>query len=79
MYPQTLDALHGPPVWFSLLSTFDGATDVIMTGVGRSRYFLLDHGDGRSLLIAVEAQDIATWDSVLADAMPIIDSFQFTR
>lgn len=79
MYPQTPDILNGPPNSFSLLGTSDGATDVGMTGGGRSRYFLLDHGDGRTLLIAVEAQDKATWDSVLADAMPIIDSFQFTR
>ena len=77
-YPQTPDILNGPPVSFSLLGTFDGAADVGMGGAGRSRYFLLDHGDGRSLLIAVEA-DMATWDSVLADAMPIINSFQFTR
>jgi hypothetical protein len=44
-----------------------------------ARYILLDRGDGRSLLIDLEMQDKATRNAVIAAAMPIIESFEFTR
>jgi len=48
-----------------------------LTGDGRARYILLDRGDGRTLVMAIEA-NAATWDAVVADAMPIAESFEFT-
>ena len=50
-----------------------------LTGEGRARYFLLDAGQGIVLLIDVEAPDQPTWDAAIADATPIIESFEFAR
>jgi hypothetical protein len=44
---------------------------------GSMRLFLLDLGGGRTLLIDIEATDKATWSALVADAMPIVESFQF--
>ena len=44
---------------------------------GSMRLFLLDLGGGRTLLIDIEATDQATWRALVADAMPIVESFQF--
>jgi hypothetical protein len=43
------------------------------------RIFLLDLGNGRTLLIAIVAKDRATFDSLVREAMPIVDSFQFNH
>lgn len=48
-----------------------------LTAGAHMRLILLDLPDGRTLLIDVEAQDQAAWDALVADAMPVIDSFQF--
>jgi hypothetical protein len=45
----------------------------------RARYVLLDRGDGQILLVAIEAPDKATWDAAIANAMPIVQSFEFAR
>jgi hypothetical protein len=50
-----------------------------LAGERRARYILLDRGDGQMLLITIDASDKATWDAALADAMQIVDSFEFTR
>jgi hypothetical protein len=42
-------------------------------------YILLDLGKGHSLLIEVAGPDKASWDDLVATAMPIIESFEFTR
>lgn len=41
------------------------------------RLFLLDLGGGRTLPIDIEATDQATWKALVADAMPVVESFQF--
>jgi hypothetical protein len=50
-----------------------------LNGSAMARYVLLDRGDGSTLVIAVEAPDKATWDAFIAEAMPIVQSFEFTR
>jgi hypothetical protein len=55
--------------------------NVALTVAGEkwARYYLLDAGDGQTLLIDVEAPDWAKWKRALADTMPIIDTFEFGR
>jgi hypothetical protein len=50
-----------------------------LTAGAGMRLFLLDLPDGRTLLIDVEAQDQATWDALVHEAMPIVQSFQFNH
>jgi hypothetical protein len=50
-----------------------------LNGSAMARYVLLDRGDGSTLVIAVEAPDKATWDAFIGEAMPIVQSFEFTR
>lgn len=50
-----------------------------LSGERRARYVLLDRGDGQILLIAIEAPDKATWDAAIANAMPIVQTFEFSR
>jgi hypothetical protein len=38
----------------------------------------LDRDKGRSLVIVVEATE-RDWDAAIAEAMPVIASFEFTR
>jgi hypothetical protein len=45
----------------------------------RDRYVVLDRGDGESLVIIVQAPDDATWGALMAAAMPIVESFEFSR
>ena len=45
----------------------------------RVRYVLLDGGEAQVLVIDIEAPDRATWNAVLADAMSIVQSFEFAR
>jgi hypothetical protein len=49
-----------------------------LTKSSKLRLFLLDRGDGESILIDVANRGQPTWDSVEA-AMPIVYGFQFTR
>lgn len=41
------------------------------------RFFLLDLGDGRTLVISIEAPDPATFESLLHEAMDILESIRF--
>ena len=53
--------------------------DVSVHGGVPMRIWLLDLGDGRSLVLFVNAKDKATFDGLLPAATSIIDSFRFTR
>ena len=46
-------------------------------GDGRTRTFLLDTPDGGVLMIAVNSMHAADHEAFLAEAMPIVESFQF--
>jgi hypothetical protein len=41
------------------------------------RLFLLDLPDGRTMLIDIESPDSASFDALVADAMSVIQTFQF--
>ena len=46
----------------------------------RVRYVLLDRGAGVDpLVIDIEAPNLAAWDGAIADAMSIVETFEFTR
>ncbi len=49
-----------------------------LKGSDRARYFLLDRGDGSTLVIAIDAPD-PEWDVFSAEAMRIVESLEFTR
>jgi hypothetical protein len=51
--------------------------DWTVAGEEKARYILLDIGDGRALLIDVDAPDEATWDSLILEAMSVIETFEF--
>lgn len=53
--------------------------DFKLQGNGQMRLLLLDLGDGRTLLIDVWALDKATFDVLVAEAMPVVNSFQFNH
>ena len=44
---------------------------------GKMRLFLLDLPDGRTTLIDIEAPSEALWDAFVADAMPVIETFDY--
>jgi hypothetical protein len=68
----------GPNI--QLFADSDGKEhDVSVHGDVPMRVDLLDLGDGRSLVIFINAKDKATYDALLPGATSIIDSFQFTR
>jgi hypothetical protein len=43
------------------------------------RYILLDLGSDRTLLVDIEADTVAHWDDLIAGAMTVVNSFQFSR
>ena len=69
----------------SMVSTFvdsDDATEGFDWNIGegsKSRYFLLDLGDGRALLVEISAGNVTDFDDMVAEAMPVIDSFTFRQ
>ena len=65
----------------ALFTDSDPATDFlwILGPNGYGRYILLDLGDGRTLLVDVEAQNKADFDALPVDAIPLISTFQFSR
>ena len=75
------DGSLGPRPYGSFVQTLSGDSDdpVLITAERRVRYLLLDRGDGQPLVIDVNARDKATWDAAVADAMPVVESFEFTR
>ncbi|MEA2630229.1 MAG: hypothetical protein QOE66_448 [Chloroflexota bacterium] len=52
---------------------------VSLVGAARDRYVVIDLSDGNTLLIDMTAPDKATWDALLPEAMPIVESFRFTH
>jgi hypothetical protein len=44
-----------------------------------TRLILLDRGDGQTLAIVIEADSMGGWQTELAEAMTIVQSFEFTR
>lgn len=71
--------LPGVPLFVNAQSTPQEGFDWGINGDIRMRLFLLDLGPARTLLIDVEAPDKAGWDALVADAMPIVQSFDFGR
>jgi hypothetical protein len=72
---------YGEPVLFTFTDRYVGPESpyirLYMDGPARSRYILLDLGQGHNLLIDVAAPNEASWNELVQSAMPIIDSFQF--
>lgn len=67
-----------------LVSTFYGATagndfDWNIQGEGRTRIIALALGDGRALVINIEAQNKADYDALLPGAMEVVNTFTFIR
>ncbi len=46
---------------------------------GSMRVILIDLGGGDVLAAIVDSTDPATFDQLVADAMPIVESFRFAR
>jgi hypothetical protein len=65
------------------LDTFQGLAPegqlLRLSGTGRARYILLDGGDGSAMVIDIQAPDEAAWGPLLAEAMPIVERFEFAR
>jgi hypothetical protein len=81
-WSQTCPYSNGQP----MVSTFSDADpaehDGFDWGIGGDahvRYLLLDIGDGRALVIDIEAQTKADFDALLPDAMGVISTFHFNR
>jgi hypothetical protein len=74
-------ATDGPRIYNSPAGTFaspDESQALGLIGDDWARYFILDRGDGRVLVIAIVATT-STSATTDAEAMPIIQSFEFTR
>jgi hypothetical protein len=56
----------------------DGLATLSVPGTGRDRYLLLDRGDGRMLAIIIESEG-AAWTAAVAEAMNIVQTFEFAR
>jgi hypothetical protein len=56
-----------------------GGIDWNVQGEGRTRIIALDLGDGRALVIDIEAQNKADYDALLPDAMQVVNTFTFAR
>ncbi len=78
--PGSVPRCPDGPYTLTVFGTDDGgwSSRLRLMGTDRARYILLDRGDGSALVVAVEAPG-AEWDAFVADSMPIIDSFEFTR
>lgn len=51
----------------------------VLEGNAHSRYILLEFGPAHTLLIEISAPDEASWNDLVQAAMPIVQSFEFTR
>jgi hypothetical protein len=67
----------GVPLFVNAQSTLDEGFDWGISGAGRMRLYILGLGPDRTLLVDVEAQDTATWETLTVEATPIVDSFVF--
>jgi hypothetical protein len=78
----TTSCSYSNPAGRPLVSTFsdpvaeDGLDWNIGAG-GRTRVIALDLGDGRALIINIEAQNQADYDALLPDAMQVVNTFDF--
>jgi hypothetical protein len=65
----------------TLLVSADGSSgyDWSLFGSERMRVILVDLGPGGVLAIAIDTTDPATFDDLLAQAMPIVESFRFAE
>jgi hypothetical protein len=75
------DYSDGKPIVSTFVDSDDSAEgfDWNVGAVGKVRYIILDLGDGRALLIDIEVADIADFDGLVADAMPVIGTFTFRK
>ena len=69
----------GVSLFLNAQSTAEEGLDWGIAPDGRMRLFLVDLGPDRTLLIDIEAQDRATWEALLAEAVPVVFSFEFRR
>jgi hypothetical protein len=83
-WTQTCPYSDGKPIVSTVVDSRPGpGHDRNIVSPATARYIFLAQPDflaspdGTSLLIDIEAQDQATWDALIADAMPIVESFQF--
>jgi hypothetical protein len=67
----------GVPLFVNAQTTPEEGFDWGLAGDGRMRLFTLTLGRDRTLLIDIEAPDKQSWDSLLTDAVPIVQSFEF--
>ncbi len=60
-------------------STRSGTPSTPLRGNAHSRFILLEFGAAHTLLIEISAPDEASWNDLVQAAMPIVETFQFTR
>ena len=80
----TATCSYADPAGRALVSTFSDPVnpdgfDWNIQANGRTRVIALDLGDGRALVIDIEAQTKADYDALLPDAMQVVNSFTFNR
>jgi hypothetical protein len=79
------DEAPGVPLFVNAQTTPEEGFDWGISGDIRMRLFVLSVAEpdsdqaGRTLLIDIEAPDKATWDALLTEATPIVDSFEFSK
>lgn len=77
-WTHTCPYSEGKPLVSTFVDSNPGTGYDWNIGAGNvSRYIFLRQPDGRSLLIEIGAPDKATWDALVAQAMPIVDTFHF--
>ena len=76
--PCTIPPGPGTDV-YTFADAVSGDPSQSIGGTTRERYILLDRGDQQTLLIDIEAQDKASWDAVMTAAMPVVNTFEFSR
>lgn len=83
-----LDCQQDPPgaparVVYTFTDRVDAPVKVtngnVLEGDTHSRYILLEFGAAHTLLIEISAPDEASWNDLVQAAMPIVETFQFTR
>jgi hypothetical protein len=81
-WTQTCSFMNGQP-GVSLLSDANPVNtdgfDWGIAGDGRARYWLLDLGDGRTLIIDIEAANKIDFDALVTDATQVVSTFQFNH
>jgi len=55
-----------------------GSNRLFLSGDSHARYIVLNAGNQDNIVIEVSAPDQASWDDLVAAAMPVIETFQFT-